>query len=60
MGIISFILGVSAYMNRSVINEIFSLSVALMFILMIIYCFTYKTDKLGLMPKNGVWNRLII
>jgi hypothetical protein len=45
-GIISFILGVSAYMNRSVINEIFSLSVALMFILMIIYCFIYKTDKL--------------
>ena len=45
MGIISFILGVSAYMNRSVINEIFSLSVALMFILMIIYCFTYKSDK---------------
>lgn len=46
MGIIIFILGVSAYMNRSVINEIFSLSIALMFILMIIYCFTYKTDKL--------------
>ena len=46
MGIISFILGVAAYINRSVINEIFSLSVALMFILMIIYCFTYKTDKL--------------
>jgi len=46
MGIISFILGVAAYMNRSLINEIFSLSVALMFIFMIIYCFTYKTDKL--------------
>jgi hypothetical protein len=46
MGIISFILGVLAYMNRSVINEIFSLSVALMFIFMIIYCFIYKTDKL--------------
>jgi hypothetical protein len=46
MGIISFILGVAAYMNHSVINEIFSLSVALMFILMIIYCFIYKTDKL--------------
>ena len=43
IGIISFILGILAYMNRSVINEIFSLSVALMFILMIIYCFTYKT-----------------
>jgi hypothetical protein len=43
MGIIIFILGVAAYMNRSLINEIFSLSVALMFILMIIYCFTYKT-----------------
>ena len=46
MGIISFILGILAYMNRSVINEIFSLSVALMFIFMIIYCFTYTTDKL--------------
>ena len=45
IGIITFILGVSAYMNRSVINEIFSLSVALMFILMIIYCFIYKADK---------------
>jgi hypothetical protein len=45
MGLISFILGVAAYMNHSVINEIFSLSVALMFMLMIIYCFTYRTDK---------------
>jgi hypothetical protein len=45
MGIITFMLGFSAYMNRSVINEIFSLSVALMFILMIVYCFIYKTDK---------------
>ena len=45
MGIISFILGVAAYMNHSVINEIFSLSVALMFMLMILYCFKYRTDK---------------
>ena len=41
-GMIISILGVSAYMNHSVINEIFSLSVAMMFILVIIYCFTYK------------------
>lgn len=44
-GIISFILGAAACINRSIINEIFSLSVALMFVLMIIYCFTYKVDR---------------
>jgi hypothetical protein len=41
-GIISVILAVTAFLNRSMINEIFSLSVALMFIFMIIYCFTYR------------------
>jgi hypothetical protein len=41
--IISFILGVAAFLQRSVVNEIFALSVALMFILMIIYCFVFKT-----------------
>ena len=45
MGILSFILGAAAYINRSIINEIFSLSVAMMFVLMIIYCFTYKVNN---------------
>lgn len=42
-GIVSFHLGMLSYLHRSVITEIFCLSVALMFILMIIYCFTYKS-----------------
>jgi hypothetical protein len=46
-GIISFILGFAAFLNRSVINEIFALSVAVMFILMIIYCFTFKAQTRG-------------
>jgi len=44
-GVISFVLGTAAYLHRSVINEIFSFSVAIMFILMIIYCFTYKVGQ---------------
>jgi len=46
IGIISFILAIAAFLHRSVINEIFSMSVAVMFILMIIYCFTFK-DRTG-------------
>jgi hypothetical protein len=46
IGIISFILGIAAFLHRSVINEVFSMSVAIMFILMIIYCFTFK-DRTG-------------
>lgn len=48
-GIVSFILGAMAFMNRSILNEIFSLSVALMFVLMIIYCFTYNVNR-----TNGI------
>ncbi len=44
-GILSFILGTMAYMNRSIMNEIFSLSVVLIFVMMIIYCFIYKVDS---------------
>jgi hypothetical protein len=47
IGIISFILAIAAFLNRSVVNEIFSMSVAVMFILMIIYCFTFKTRTGG-------------
>ena len=41
-GIISFLLGVSAFLKRGALNELLSISVALMFVLMIIYCFIYK------------------
>ena len=41
-GIISFILGIGAFLHRSMVNEIFSLSIALIFMLTIIYCFTFK------------------
>ena len=36
--------GIIAFVNRSLINEIFSLFVAVMFVLMIIYCFVYKRE----------------
>jgi len=42
-GILSAAAGVLAYLNRSVVNEIFSLTVAMMFLLMIVYCFVYKS-----------------
>ncbi len=38
-----FILGILAWLNRSVLNELFALSAALMFILLIVYCFTHTT-----------------
>jgi hypothetical protein len=43
-GVLSFASGVLAYLNRSVLNEIFGLTVAVMFIMMILYCFIYKYD----------------
>ena len=36
--------GIIAFVNRSFINEVFSLFVAIMFVLMIIYCFVYKRE----------------
>lgn len=45
IGISSFILSVLAYLNRSVLNELLGLSVALMFLLMIVYSFIYKTES---------------
>jgi hypothetical protein len=44
IGITSFILCVLAYFNRSILNEFLSLSVSLMFLLMIIYSFIFKTE----------------
>jgi len=43
-GMLSFASGVLAYLERSVVNEIFGLTVAIMFLMMILYCFTYKYD----------------
>ncbi len=43
-GVLSFVISVSAYLNRSVLNELMGLSSALMFIMMIGYCFTYKIE----------------
>ena len=45
IGISSFILSVLAYLNRSVLNELLGLSVSLMFLMMIVYCFIYKTES---------------
>jgi len=44
-GISAFILSVFAYFNRSVLNELMGKSIALMFIMMIIYSFIYKTER---------------
>ncbi|NOY70752.1 MAG: hypothetical protein GXP53_14935 [Deltaproteobacteria bacterium] len=41
-GIASFMLGIVSFLHRSIINEFFGLSVGLMFILMIIYCFKFR------------------
>lgn len=44
-GILSFILSILAYLHRSVLNELLGRFVALMFVMMIVYCFVYKTKK---------------
>ena len=44
IGISSFILSILAYLNRSVLNELMGLSVALMFLMMIVYSFFYKIE----------------
>jgi hypothetical protein len=43
-GLLSFSISVLAYFNRSVLNELMGLSVALMFVMMIVYCFIYKIE----------------
>lgn len=45
-GGVTIALGVLAFLNRSMITEIFSLAVGLMFLFMIIYCFTFKSDEI--------------
>jgi hypothetical protein len=43
--LLSGISGSAAFLQRSVINEIYVLSIALIFLLLIIFSFTYKTVK---------------
>ena len=43
-GVIPFVLGLLAFFHRSVLNELFALSVAAMFVLLIAYCFLYKSS----------------
>jgi len=45
-GSVTAALGVLAFINRSVITEIFCLGVGLMFLFMIIYCFTFSADEI--------------
>lgn len=47
IGILSFLLGVAAFLHRSVLNELFSFSVGLMFLLMVIYCLVYRRGGYG-------------
>lgn len=44
-GLCVFFIGIIAYLNRSLINEIFSLSVAVMFLLMIVYSVINKSGS---------------
>ncbi len=44
-GVVTALLAIPSFLNRSVINEVFSLAVALQFLLMIIYCFTYRAKS---------------
>ena len=48
VGILVFLLGIISLVHRSFVNEIFSLSVAVMFILRIMYCFTHRSTGVQL------------
>jgi len=45
-GSMTIALAVLAFLNRSLITEVFGLAVGLMFILMTIYCFTFTSDEI--------------
>ncbi len=45
-GSVTIAMGVLAFLNRSMITEIFSLAVGLMFLFMIVYCFKFKSDEI--------------
>lgn len=44
-GILTFLLGLASFIQRGPTTEPFTLAVALMFLLMIIFCFTTKTEN---------------
>jgi hypothetical protein len=44
IGIIPFLLGILAFACNSIVNEIFVLSIVIMFTLMVIYCFIYTNE----------------
>ncbi len=44
-GIVCFLLAAGAFMHRSILNELFGGITAVMFVLMIIYCFVFKTPN---------------
>ncbi len=45
IGILAFLLGLISFIQRGPTTELFTLAVALMFLLMIIFCFITKTEK---------------
>ncbi len=45
VGLTTVVLGVFAFINRSILNEIFAISVGIMFLLTIIYALTHKHRK---------------
>jgi hypothetical protein len=51
IGILTFLLGLIAFGQRGLATELFALSVALMFLLMIIFCFITKT-KISTLPES--------
>jgi hypothetical protein len=55
-GVGVFFIGVMAYLERSVLNEIFSLSVAVMFLLMIVYSFIVTRDVRNV-QKNVIFSQ---
>ncbi|MBE2222072.1 MAG: hypothetical protein IAF02_11045 [Anaerolineae bacterium] len=50
-GILTFLLGLASFMQRGATTEPFTLAVALMFLLMIIFCFTTKTE-ISVLPES--------
>src|SRR5206468_12062445 len=48
-GMITSILGVLAFLHRSILNEIMAFSIGIMFLLLTIYCFLYRRLPTGRM-----------
>lgn len=45
LGISSFILCIAAFLKHGILNEIFALNIVLVFLLLVIFVFTFKTKK---------------